>query len=180
MTEPSTIGEQLDQNGQVAPNADMTARSVAEHLSTLLLTADTAARRIVEEAETRARLQLAELELRIREMEAEAARLTSWREQTEQMIHGLATAIADFRADMEKVPERITDALTPLAAHVPLVVRHIDQLAVALKPPQPVQQAVPAPVAFPGAEHTTPTAEVLAEVAPGWTTDWSDISDSES
>jgi septal ring factor EnvC (AmiA/AmiB activator) len=194
MTEPGMVGEQIDQNGQVAPPADMTARSVAEHLSTLLLTADNAAKRIVEEAETRARIQLGELELRIREMEAEATRLSSWREQTDQMIQGLATAIAEFRADMEKVPQRITEALTPLAAHVPLVVRQIDQLAVALKPPQgghqvvqPVQavhpveqpvQAVPAPVSFPGAEPAV--EEVHGEVTPGWTTDWSDITDGEA
>src|SRR5262245_18581640 len=163
MTEPGMVGEQIE-NGQVAPPADMTARSVAEHLSTLLLTADNAAKRIVEEAETRARLQLGELEIRIREMEAEAARLTSWREQTDHMIQGLATAIAEFRADMEKVPQRSTEALTPLAAHVPLVVRQIDQLAVVLKPPQGVHQAIQQ-----AAEHGIPqpvVPQVVPEAAP--------------
>src|ERR671936_881612 len=63
---------------QDAPSqTEVTARSVAEHLSSLLLSADTAAQRIVQEAEARAQQQLAEVEQRIRLMEAEAAKLAA-------------------------------------------------------------------------------------------------------
>src|SRR2546422_3403915 len=58
-------------------------RSVADHLSALLQSADGTARRIVEEAEAKARDQLAEVDRRARRVEAQAARLASWSRPTQ-------------------------------------------------------------------------------------------------
>lgn len=143
MTEPETLMEHFDQenhdgSGDFAyPESPVgpTAQSVAEQLNSLLLSADGAARRIVQEAETRAREQLAEADHRIRWMEAEAARLASWSKQTEQMLQALSSAVGEFRRDVEAVPHRISEALNPLASHVPVLVRQMEELMGALSPP---------------------------------------------
>jgi hypothetical protein len=127
MTEHDAVGQETDQ--EVDP------RSVAEHLSALLLSADSTAQRIVREAENRAQEQLAEVDQRVRRMEAEAARLAAWRSDTDQMIKALAGAIGDFSQDVAQIPQRIDQALSPLAAHVPQVVRQIEEIRNALGMP---------------------------------------------
>jgi hypothetical protein len=160
MTEPETITEQFehwehDPAPAVGDTPDrhspdrVTPQSVAEQLSSLLLSADGAARRIVEEAEAKAGEQLVEVERRIRWMEAETARIASWSRQTEEMIHALSAAVSDFRKDVEAVPHRISEALNPLASHVPQLVRQMNDLVSALRPPQPQDESAdrPAPEA---------------------------------
>lgn len=144
MTEPETLIEHYEQYEHEShvdpgdfqqPHAEPTAQSVAEQLNSLLLSADGAARRIVQEAEARARDQLAEADHRIRRMEAETARMTAWSQQTEQMLQALSSAVGDFRRDVEAIPQRITDALNPLASHVPVLVRQMEELMGALTAP---------------------------------------------
>jgi TolA-binding protein len=167
MSDSGAVGEQVDHGtGAETGGADVSAKSVAEHLSSLLLSADSTARRIVEEAEARAKQQVASLEQRIREIEGEAVRLEGWRRQTEQMIQALAHAIEGFRRDMESVPDRITEALTPLASQVPVMIAHIDQLAKTLRSPQP------------GEATPDNTGNGPAEV--GWTTDWADLAEGDA
>lgn len=127
MTEHEAVVQQAEQ--QVDP------RSVAEHLNALLLSADSTAQQIVREAENRAQEQLAEVDQRVRRMEAEAARLAAWKDQTDQMIKALAGAIGDFSHDVAQIPQRIDQALSPLAAHVPQVVRQIEEIRNALGMP---------------------------------------------
>jgi hypothetical protein len=138
------------------PPRESSARSVAEHVSSLLLSADETARRIVEEAEAKSKDQLAEIDRRVRWMEAETARLASWSRQTEEMIQALGSAVEGFRNDVEGVPQRISEALSPLASHVPHLVRQMNELMGALSPP---------PV--PGASEERPAEE-------NWAAGWDD------
>jgi hypothetical protein len=143
MTEHEMLTEQFEHEIHVGSGdfahqdapAEPTPQSVAEQLNSLLLSADVAARRIVQEAEARARDQLAEADQRIRWMEAEAARLASWSQQTEQMLQALSSAVGEFRRDVEAVPQRMSEALNPLASHVPVLVRQMEELMGALNPP---------------------------------------------
>lgn len=158
MTEPDTITEHFHHDAAEGPGdyaerqspevsdqsgafegsqsaGTLSAQSVAEHVSSLLLSADGTARRIVEEAEAKARDQLAEIDRRVRWMEAETARLASWSRQTEEMIQALGSAVDGFRNDVEAVPQRISEALSPLASHVPHLVRQMNELLGALTPP---------------------------------------------
>lgn len=149
MTEHETLTEQYDHqthhdgyghdgSGDFAhpgSPAGPTPQSVAEQLNSLLLSADGAARRIVEEAEARARDQLAEADQRIRWMEGEAARLASWSQQTENTLQALSSAVGEFRREVEAVPQRISEALNPLANHVPVLVRQMEELMGAMTPP---------------------------------------------
>jgi hypothetical protein len=129
------ISGQPNEHASTEAPRESSARSVAEHVSSLLLSADQTARRIVEEAEAKSRDQLAEIDRRVRWMEAETARLASWSRQTEEMIQALGSAVEGFRNDVEGVPQRISEALSPLASHVPHLVRQMNELMGALSPP---------------------------------------------
>lgn len=162
MTEHEALTEHFDHETHVGSGdfahhgsfGEPTPQSVAEQLNSLLLSADGAARRIIQEAEARAKDQLAESDQRIRWMEAEAARLSSWSQQTEQMLQALSSAVGEFRRDVEAVPQRISEALNPLASHVPVLVRQMEELMGALTPP-PSNGNAPEP-----------------SVEAGWTEDW--------
>jgi hypothetical protein len=168
-----------EQEAAQETNQDVSAKSVAEHLNALLLSADSAAQRIVREAEGRAQEQLAEVDQRVRRMEAEAAKLASWKNETDQMIQALAAAIGDFSKDVAQIPQRIDQALSPLAAHVPLVVRQIEELRNAL--------GMPASETRPGGRpdngsQTAPPAPVQdgsqpGEIQIGWLPGWEDLED---
>jgi hypothetical protein len=43
--------------------------------------------------------------------------------------------VGDFRRDIESIPQRISEALSPLASHVPVLVRQMEELMGALSGP---------------------------------------------
>jgi seryl-tRNA synthetase len=166
MTEQEAVAQQADQ--------EVTPRSVAEHLNALLLTADSTAQRIVREAENRAQEQLAEVDQRVRRMEAEAARLAAWKNETDQMIKALAGAIGDFSRDVAQIPRRIDQALSPLAAHVPQVVRQIEEIrnSLGMPPSESRPEAHPdngsVSVPQPSEEDGARPGEIQIGWLPGW------------
>jgi chromosome segregation ATPase len=166
MTEHEAMAQEADQQ--------VDARSVAEHLNALLLSADSTAQRIVREAEDRAQEQLAEVDQRVRRMEAEAARLAAWKDQTDQMIKALAGAIGDFSQDVAQIPQRIDQALSPLAAHVPQVVRQIEEIRNALGMPPSAAEPEGHPdngsafVQQPSEEEAGRPGEIQIGWLPGW------------
>jgi chromosome segregation ATPase len=171
MTEQEAMAQEVNQ--------EVSAKSVAEHLNALLLSADSTAQRIVREAESRAQEQLAEVDQRVRRMEAEAASLTAWKLETDQMIQTLADAIGDFSKDVAQIPQRIDQALTPLAAHVPVVVRQIEDLRTALGMPasesRPEGHQENGSQAFPqGPEQV---GSQVGEIQIGWLPGWEDLED---
>jgi hypothetical protein len=169
MTEHEAMAREADQQ--------VDARSVAEHLNALLLSADSTAQRIVREAEDRAQEQLAEVDQRVRRMEAEAARLAAWKDQTDQMIKALAGAIGDFSQDVAQIPQRIDQALSPLAAHVPQVVRQIEEIRNALG--MPPSGAGPERHPDNGSASVQPAFEEdesrPGEIQIGWLPGWEDL-----
>jgi hypothetical protein len=169
MTEHEAVAQETNQ--------EVSAKSVAEHLNALLLSADSTAQRIVHEAEIRAREQLAEVDHRVRRMEAEAARLAVWKQETDQMIQTLAGAIGDFSMDVAQIPQRIDQALSPLAAHVPDVVRQIEDLRSALG--MPPAEARPEVRPGNGPQPVPPVPEQdgsqPGEIQIGWLPGWEDL-----
>ena len=184
MAEPEAIAHE-------APQGDLSAKSVAEHLNSLLVSADTAAQRIVHEAESRAQEQLAEVDRRMQRMEAEAAQLTAWKQETEQMVRGLAEAIGEFSRDVAQIPRRIDEALGPLSAHVPQVVRQIDELRAALgmtsseqRTEAPEGNGTPGEVVLTASPMAAPLqvlrepddiGEQVGEIQMGWLPGWEDM-----
>ena len=171
MTEQEAIAQETNQ--------EVSAKSVAEHLNALLLSADSAAQRIVHEAESRAQEQLAEVDQRVRRMEAEAAKLAAWKNETDQMIKALAGAIEDFSRDVAQIPQRIDHALSPLAAHVPQVVRQIEQIRNALGMPVSETQAegFAENGSQPGQQAPEQDGAQLGEIQIGWLPGWEDLED---
>jgi response regulator RpfG family c-di-GMP phosphodiesterase len=169
MTEHEAVAQQTDQ--------EIDPRSVAEHLNALLLAADTTAQRIVREAENRAQEQLAEVDQRVRRMEAEAARLAAWKNETDQMIQALAGAIGDFSRDVAQIPQRIDQALSPLAAHVPLVVRQIGEIRNALGMPPSDTGPAGHPDNGSGSDEQAPQQDAVqvGEIQIGWLPGWEDL-----
>ena len=160
-------------------HAEVTTRSVAEHLNSLLLSADSAAQRIVQEAEARAQGQLAEVEHRIGLMEAEAAKLAGWRREIEQMVTALASALGEFARDVEGIPQRVDEALAPLATYVPVLARQIDELRGALVTDQAEGGSGDYPQSSEAAmyqeqaeDHPEP-----GRVEAGWAAGWADLDD---
>jgi seryl-tRNA synthetase len=169
MTEQEAVARQADQ--------EVTPRSVAEHLNALLLSADSTAERIVREAENRAQEQLAEVDQRVRRMEAEAGRLAAWKNETDQMIKALAGAIGDFSRDVAQIPQRIDQALSPLAAHVPQVVRQIEEIRNSLG--MPPSESRPEEHPDNGSVSVQPPSEEdgarPGEIQIGWLPGWEDL-----
>lgn len=139
-----------------SPGSGVNAKSVTDHLSSLLLSAEGTARRIIEEAEAKARDHVANLDQRARRIEEaeaklreeaagldrrarrveeETARLASWSRQTEKLIQTLWSAFSEFRRDVDSVQQRINEALAPLGAHIPGIIRQIDQLTSSVTSP---------------------------------------------
>src|SRR2546428_14030675 len=92
---------------------EASTRSVADHLSALLQSADGTAKRIIEEAEAKARDQLAEVDRRARRGGAEGARVAAWSRPTEKVIPTMWSAFSEFRKGMETGPQQNNDGLGP-------------------------------------------------------------------
>src|SRR6266511_168524 len=107
------------------PTGELTARSASEELARVLVAAEQAAARIVDGAQAMAQGELAEIDRRAREVEAEADRLSTWQHQVERVVQAFASQIQDLRASVEQVPERIELVLSPLAEGIPSLVLHM-------------------------------------------------------
>jgi seryl-tRNA synthetase len=168
-----------EQEAAQQTNQDVNAKSVAEHLNALLLSADSAAQRIVREAEARAQEQLAEVDQRVRRMEAEAARLAAWKHETDQMIQALAGAIGDFSRDVAQIPQRIDEALSPLAANVPHVVRQIEEIrnAIGMSASETTPDGQPGNGSQPVEHVSDQEGTRLGEIQIGWLPGWEDLED---
>jgi hypothetical protein len=183
MSEPETLIEHFEQYQEEhhsdeghprEPAPQLSPQSVAEQLNSLLMSADGTARRIVQEAEARAKSQLAEADRKIRWMEAETARMASWSQQTEQMLQALSTAVGEFRRDVEAIPDRISEALNPLASHVPVLVRQMEELMGALTAPPSNAGGPPPPTGDSEAMVTEHSEAMVSEhsVEAGWGEGW--------
>jgi len=108
------------------------AAVAGQEIAGVLLAAEQAARRIVERAHESAREQLAELNRRSKELEAEAGRLAAWREQVGSVVQPMAAEIEGFRAELAEIPQRLSQVFASVAQHVPAIQQELTELAAAL------------------------------------------------
>jgi vacuolar-type H+-ATPase subunit H len=116
-------------------STDLTAAVAGEEITSVLLAAEQAARRIVERAQESAQAQMAEVVRRRKELEDEAGRLAAWREQVGSALRPMATEIQEFRVLLEEVPQRLSQAFALLAEQVPSIQEDLAGLAAALGSP---------------------------------------------
>ncbi|MGH2811314.1 MAG: hypothetical protein ACRDI1_01195, partial [Actinomycetota bacterium] len=115
--------------------SDITNRFLTEELSGILSAAEESASRIVERARATTQRQIARSNRVWREVQAEVARFASWREEVEPVIRAVQSKVEGVRAEIEEVPERIRQALAPMADSISSIDGDLADLAAACNPP---------------------------------------------
>lgn len=114
---------------------DVTSRFLTEELAGILAAAEESAARIVERARASTQRQIMESNRLWREVQAEVARFASWRDQVEPAIRQVQSKVDSVRGLVDDVPERIRQALAPMADAISSIDADMAELASALTPP---------------------------------------------
>jgi len=118
-----------------AETSEITNRFLTEELSGILAAAEESASRIVERARATTQHQIAQSNRLWREVQAEVSRFASWREEVEPVIHTVRDKVENVRAHIEEAPERIRQALAPMAESISSIDADLAELAAACSPP---------------------------------------------
>ena len=88
--------------------------------------------------------------------------------------------MSGFLETLEEVPDRVSEALSPLASHVPLVVRQLDELTGSLHASPPVPAPDDAAVAQPASP--APAEPAAPQATPDWggTVGWDDLDEEQA
>ena len=131
---PDVIRDEVDSSEPPRRRAEVTS-SFSEELAGILAAAEESAAGIVERARITTERQIAESTRLWREVEAEVTRFSSWRDEVEPVIRRIAGQVDDIRARIEQVPERIREALAPMADAISSLDSDMAELAAASTPP---------------------------------------------
>jgi peptidoglycan hydrolase CwlO-like protein len=125
------------QEAPVAPRQpdDITSKFLNEELAGILHAAEESSARIVERARATTQQQIAQSNRLWREVQAEVARFASWREEVEPVIRTVQGKVDGVRSQIEQVPERIRQALAPMADAISTIDADLAELAAACSPP---------------------------------------------
>jgi predicted nucleic acid-binding Zn-ribbon protein len=115
--------------------AETTSRFVTEEIAGVLNAAEESAARILERARVQSEQQIGKSSRLWEEVRAEVARLASWREGIEPVIQTVMTKVEGIRSQIEDVPERIREALAPMADSISGIDSDLAELAEACSPP---------------------------------------------
>ena len=115
--------------------SDITNRFLTEELKGILSAAEESAARILERARATSEHQIAQSNRLWREVQAELARFASWREQVEPIIRSVHAKVEGVRTQIEDVPEKIRQALAPMADSISMIDSDLAELASASTPP---------------------------------------------
>jgi outer membrane biosynthesis protein TonB/uncharacterized coiled-coil protein SlyX len=118
-----------------SPAADAASRLVTSELTAILAAAEESAARIIDRARTTSQRQIAQSNRLWREVQSEIARFASWREEVEPVIHTVQGKVEQIRVMIEEVPERIREALAPMAESISSIDADLAELATASTPP---------------------------------------------
>lgn len=139
------------------PGPSITTRFLNEELATILGAAEESATRIIERARQATQQQVAEAERVWREAQSQISRFASWRERVDPALRSAQSKIEDARTRIDEVPERIRQALAPLADAIALLDGNLADVTSTVTPPLLVA---------PTGVRTAAGADVQAE-APG-------------
>ena len=114
---------------------DITNRFLTEELAGILAAAEESAARIVERARATTQRQIARSNRVWREVQAEVSRFASWREEVEPVIRAVQSKVEGVRTEIGDVPERIRQALAPMADSISSIDGDLADLAAACNPP---------------------------------------------
>jgi predicted nucleic acid-binding Zn-ribbon protein len=142
--EPAQQSDAIEQPQPAAPapppgvsqeTADITHRFLTEELAGILAAAEESAARIVERARATTQRQIARSNRVWREVQAEVSRFGTWRQEVEPVIRNVQNKVEGVRSEIEEVPERIRQALAPMADAISAIDADLAELAAASNPP---------------------------------------------
>jgi hypothetical protein len=121
--------------GISAEAIDVTNRFITDEIQGILAAAEESASRIVERARTTTQNQIAQSNRLWREVQAEVSRFAAWREEVEPVMGAVQSKVESVRSHIEEVPERIRQALAPMADSISSIDADLAELAAAATPP---------------------------------------------
>ena len=121
--------------GVSTQSSDTTTHYLTEELKGILSAAEESAARILERARVTSEHQVAQSNRLWREVQAELSRFSTWREQVEPIIRSVQAKVEGVRAQIEEVPEKIRQALAPMADSISMIDSDLAELASASTPP---------------------------------------------
>ena len=108
---------------------------MTEELAGILTAAEESAARIVERARETSDRQLERSNRMWSEVQSEVARFAAWRDEVEPVIRTVQSKVENVRAFIEEVPERIREALAPMAESISSIDTDLAELSAACNPP---------------------------------------------
>jgi hypothetical protein len=132
--EPASGGE-AKRPGVSAEAIDLTNRFLTDEIQGILAAAEESSARIVERARATTQHQIAQSNRLWREVQAEVSRFATWREQVDPVIRSVKAKVESVRSQIDEVPERIRQALAPMADSISSVDADLAELASASTPP---------------------------------------------
>jgi cell division septum initiation protein DivIVA len=117
------------------PRDEVTSKFMTEELAGILAAAEQSASRIVERARTSTEQQIVESNRLWRDVQGEVSRFGVWRDQVEPAIRRAQSKVEGVRDLVDDVPERIRQALAPMADAIAAIEADMAELTSALTPP---------------------------------------------
>jgi cell division septum initiation protein DivIVA len=130
-----TVGSHVPTGAGSQPAAESASRFVTEELAGILTAAEDSAARIIERARETADRQLERSNRMWSEVQVEVARFASWRDEVEPVIRTVQSKVENVRSFIEEVPERIREALAPMAESISSIDSDLAELSAACNPP---------------------------------------------
>lgn len=127
-----------DEHAEEPPSSridDLTARFLNDELAAVRRAAEESASRIVERARIATEGQIAESNRLWREVQVEVSRFAAWRQDVEPVIRAVQSKVEDVRTYIDEVPERIRQALAPVAESISAIDTDLAELSARANPP---------------------------------------------
>jgi chromosome segregation ATPase len=115
--------------------AAVTSQQLSEQVRSILASAERTAQDIIQRAREDTDERGREVDEMWRDLQTQVARLAAWRDKVDPLVRSVRVRLEELRHLVDEVPDRLTDALGPLAAGVQQARADIDELADAGQPP---------------------------------------------
>ncbi len=116
-------------------SSDAASKLVSDELGGILAAAEESAARIIERARSTTSRQVARSNRVWQDVQSEVTKFVAWRQGVEPMIGAVQSKVDAVRELIEAVPERIREALAPMAESISAIDADLADLAAASTPP---------------------------------------------
>jgi cell division septum initiation protein DivIVA len=116
-------------------SSDAASKLVGDELAGILSAAEESAARIIERARSTTSRQVARSNRVWRDVQSEVSKFVAWRQGVEPAIGAVQSKVDAVRELIEGVPERIREALAPMAESISAIDADLADLAAASTPP---------------------------------------------